>query len=180
MRNPINSILFCLALALCHTASADVLIKSFTNEADFGYTYGSWEGQTQVSPTGVTIGGSATARGGAGSYLKTPLDLSGESSLEVTVRPYPSNAVSHFNLLLKTHFGSGDNDFYTSRYTFTLPPSSDGAFVKIRVSLDPSKATSGEFGPIKLSKVNELQIQGNYANDTDAFNLIFWEVRATR
>jgi hypothetical protein len=174
------SILVYCAIALCSVSHADVLIQSFTNEGNFGYVYGSWKGQTQTGPLGLEIEGSATASGGGGTYFKAPLDLSDESSLEITLQQLPSNKVRQFNLLLKTQFGSGEADYYISRYTFTLPSSKVSAFVKVSVALDPASVTAGNSGPVDLSKVNEFQIQGNYANDTDAFHLVLWEVRATR
>jgi hypothetical protein len=158
----------------------DVLIRSYANDHEFAYTYGAWLDQVKSGPSGVQIGPNATARGGAGNYFKIPIDLSGESVLELTIRSLPGNAVQNLNVLLRTRFGPGDNDFYSSRYSLLIPKSASEAYVKVQLPLGTRKATSGEFGPVNLTSVNEVQIQGNYASDSKALHLSIWEVRATR
>lgn len=150
---------------------ADTDICSYQDDAGFGFLYGSWKDQTTPTPDGVIIGGEANLRGGGGNNLLPALNLSDESTLEITFEILPDNEAQTFNILLRTRTGSGDQDYKSTRYSFYIAYLSTSTTRTMSLPLKPSPDASGENGPVDLTQVDQIQIQGDYANATDAIKL---------
>jgi hypothetical protein len=75
LRTLIALVLFGLLIGV-HSAHADTILSDF-NGTGFDFAYATWNGNVTTGSTFVTIGGSATERGGAGLELAGPRDFGG-------------------------------------------------------------------------------------------------------
>ncbi|WOO41616.1 PEP-CTERM sorting domain-containing protein [Rubellicoccus peritrichatus] len=163
------------ALLLCATslAQATVVIQSYASNTGFDFDYGTWPGQLTLSTTGIEIAGTATNSGGGGNNL-SPLDLTGESTLEITAQILPGNASSNFNVILFTTPGTTPG--VSSGYQFSFADFNGASFTNVGLSL-ASPTFNGANGPADLSNITQIQIQGTFA-DTNAFALKVQSVQA--
>lgn len=172
----LNFILFLLSASI--GCFADTTIISYEQDRDFDFLYGSWKKQTNPTKEGLVIEEAATPSGGGGNNIMVPLDLTGAKFLEISFYMLSGNQVKTFNVMLLSKTTPYSDEYHSSRYSIFPGTSYSENLLTIKVLLDPATAVSGKLGPVDLSHVSQIQLQGNYANNDDAFQIQFVDVRA--
>jgi hypothetical protein len=145
-----------LLCAFAATASAAVVIKDFQGSGTFDYDYLSWLNQPVPTATGIEVGGTATASGGAGGFFSA-LSLTGYTDLVVSAKLLPGNAATGFNVVLFSAPG------VSSAYQFSTSTLNSG-YQSLSTSLLTPFFTVG--GGANLAAINQFEIQGNFDGST--------------
>jgi len=151
-------VLFGLLFGMSHARAASVAYDF--NGTGFDFAFGSWSGWITTGPPAVPSGGLATESGGAG-FLPIPggpLDLTG-AHVTLTAQLIAANAADNLQILL---IDPSDN---SAVYQFPLSSFNTSAMTNVTLS-----APSFTNGPVALSQIRRLQVQGDFSSG-DRLNL---------